>query len=72
MYKEKKPRDYRSLWLVSLLVLLIGIILTINLALIRPLGFSLLAVGGVGMVWSLANMDKWKNKKDRDEPRQFN
>ena len=72
MYKEKKPRDYRSLWLVSLLVLLIGIILTINLALIRPLGFSLLAVGGIGMVWSLANMDKWKNKKDRDEPRQFN
>jgi hypothetical protein len=72
MYKEKKPRDYRSLWLVSLLVLLIGIILTINLALIRPLGFSLLAVGGVGMVWSLANMDKWKNKKDKDEPRHFN
>ena len=72
MYKEKKPRDYSSLWLVSLLVLLIGIILTINLALIRPLGFSLLAVGGIGMVWSLANMDKWKNKKDRDEPRQFN
>ncbi len=32
-------------------------------------GISLLAVGGIGMVWSLANMDKWKDKKDRDEPK---
>jgi hypothetical protein len=72
MYKEKKPRDYRSLWLVSLLVLLIGIILTISLTLIRPLGFSLLAVGGVGMVLSLANMDKWNDKKGKDNTRHFN
>jgi hypothetical protein len=71
MYQQKKPRDYRSLWLISLSVLIIGMVLTINLAVIRPLGFALLAVGGVGLVWSLANMDKWKDRKDGDEPRHF-
>lgn len=53
--------------MISLSVLVIGIILTIRLSLIRPLGFALLAVGGFGVVWSLANMDKWKDKKDRDD-----
>ena len=72
MYQQKKPRDYRSLWLISVVVLVIGILLTIRLVLIRPLGFSLLAVGGIGIVWSLANMDKWKDKKDRDNPKHFN
>ena len=71
MYRQKKPRDYRGLWLASLAILVIGIILTINLALIRPLGFALLAVGGVGIVWSLANMDRRKDGRDRDEPRHF-
>lgn len=72
MYQQKKPRDYRSLWLISVLVLIIGIVLTVRLSLIRPLGYSLLAVGGIGMVWSLAHMDKWKDKKDRDEQKRFN
>jgi len=50
----------------------IGIVLTINLAMIRPLGFVLLGVGGFGLIWSLTNMDKWKNKKDKDDQRRFN
>ena len=72
MYQQKKPRDYRSLWIISLLVLVIGIIFTVNLSMIRPIGFVLLGVGGIGMVWSLANMDQWKDKKDRDDHRHFN
>jgi hypothetical protein len=71
MYQQKKPRDFRALWLASLSILVIGIVLTINMALIRPLGFALLVVGGVGMVWSLVHMDRWKDKNDRNEPRQF-
>ncbi len=72
MYQQKKPRDYRSLWIASLGILVIGLILTFNLSMIRPLGYILLGVGGFGLVWSLANMDKWRDKKDRDEPRHFN
>ncbi len=72
MYRQRKPRDYRSLWLISVLLLVIGIVLTIRLSLVRPLGYSLLAVGGIGIVWSLANMDSWKDKKDQDENRHFN
>ena len=53
---DKPPKKYRSLWLASISLLLIGIVLTINLALIRPLGFALLILGGVGMVWSLVKM----------------
>jgi hypothetical protein len=50
----------------------IGIVLTINLALIRPAGFVLLGIGGIGLIWSLRNMDKWKDNNDReDPPRQF-
>jgi hypothetical protein len=50
----------------------IGIVLTINLALIRPAGFVLLGIGGIGLIWSLSNMDKWKDNHDgEDPPRQF-
>jgi len=50
----------------------IGIVFTINLAMIRPLGFVLLGVGGFGLIWSLTHMDKWKDKKDKDDQRHFN
>jgi hypothetical protein len=72
MYQQKRPRDYRGLWIISLAIIVIGIVLTINLAIIRPVGFVLLGAGGFGMIWSLANMDKWKERGDRDEPRHFN
>jgi len=72
MYQQKKPRDYRRLWIVSLGLLVIGIIFTINLSMIRPVGFTLLGIGGIGIIVSLANMDKWKDKKDRDDRRHFN
>ena len=72
MYQNKKPRDYRSLWIISMFLVAIGIVLTINLAMIRPLGFVLLGVGGFGLIRSLTNMDKWKNKKDKDDQRRFN
>ena len=71
MYQEKKPTDYRTLWIVSIVLLVIGILLTINLAIIRPVGFALLGVGGVMLVISLANMDKWKDKKDKDRDKDF-
>jgi hypothetical protein len=72
MYQEKKPRNYRNVWLISMILLGIGIVLTINLAIIRPVGFVLLGIGGIGLVWSLSNMDKWKDKDDKNNPRQFN
>lgn len=72
MYQQKKQRDYRSLWIISILLIVIGVILTINLALIRPLGFVLLGVGGIGLIWSLTNMDKWKDKKEKDDRRHYN
>ncbi len=72
MYQQRKPRDYKSLWIISMFILAIGIVLTINLAMIRPVGFVLLGVGGFGLVWSLTNMDKWKDKKDKDDQRRFN
>ena len=73
MYQQKKPPDYRTLWLVSIVILVIGILLTINLAILRPAGFAFLGVGGVMLVISLANMDKWKDKKDKDKDyRHFN
>lgn len=58
MSPQKGKRNYKSLWLLSLSILVIGIVLTINMALIRPLGYALLAVGGIGMVWSIINMDR--------------
>ena len=72
MYQQKKPRDYRSLWLISLLIVVVGILLTFRMAMIRPLGFALLGVGAVGIIWSLTNLDKWKDRNDRNDPRQFN
>ena len=72
MYQPKKQRDYKSLWIISMFLIAIGIVLTINLAMIRPLGFVLLGVGGFGLIWSLTNMDKWKDKKDKNDPRHFN
>ena len=71
MYQQKKPRDYKRLWIISMVILASGIILTINLAMIRPLGFVLLGVGGLGLIWSLTNMDKWKDEDDRGNPRHF-
>ena len=71
MYLQKKPRDYRSLWIISLCLIVIGIVLTINLAMIRPVGFVLLGVGGFGLIWSIANMDKWKNKDGKGDQKRF-
>jgi hypothetical protein len=72
MYQKKKPRDYKSLWIISIFILAIGIVLTINLAIIRPVGFVLLGVGGFGLVWSLTNMDKWKDKNEGGDQKRFN
>ena len=72
MYQQRKPRDYRTMWAISMVLLGIGIVLTINLAMIRPVGFALLGIGGVGLVISLSNMDKWKDKKGKDDTRHFN
>ena len=67
MYQQKQPTDYRTLWIISIVLLAIGILLTIRLAMLRYVGFALLGVGGVMLVISLANMDKWKDKKDKDK-----
>ena len=67
MYQQKQPTDYRTLWIVSIVLLAMGILLTIRLAMLRSVGFALLGVGGVMLVISLANMDKWKDKKDKDK-----
>ena len=72
MYQQKKQRDYRTLWIVSIVLLAVGILLTMRLVLLRPLGFALLGVGGVMLVISLANMDTWKDKKEKDNTRHFN
>ncbi|MBE9518126.1 MAG: hypothetical protein IMY68_06120 [Bacteroidetes bacterium] len=72
MYQQRKPRDYRAMWAISIVLLIIGILLTVRLAMIRPVGFVLLGIGGVGLVISLANMDKWKDKKGKDDTRHFN
>ena len=72
MYQQKKPRDYRAMWAISMVLLIIGILLTIRMAMIRPVGFALLGIGGIGLVVSLTNMDKWKDRKDKDNTRHFN
>ena len=72
MYQQKKPRDYRAMWAISIVLLVIGIVLTIRLAMIRPLGYVLLGIGGIGLIISLRNMDSWKDKKDKDNTRHFN
>lgn len=71
MYQQKKQRDYRNLWLISVALIAIGIVLTIRLAMIRPLGYLLLGAGAFGLIWSLTNMDKWKDKDDRNDDRHF-
>ena len=60
------------MWAVSMALLVIGILLTISLALIRPLGYALLGIGGIGLVVSLTNMDRWNDKSKRDDTRHFN
>ena len=60
------------MWVVSMALLAIGILLTISLALIRPLGYALLGIGGIGLVVSLTNMDRWNDKSKRDDTRHFN
>lgn len=72
MFQQKKPRDYRAMWVVSIIILVLGILLTMRLSLLRPLGYALLGVGGVMLVISLANMDTWKDKKEKDNTRHFN
>ena len=72
MYQQKKPRDYKSLWMISMALIAIGIVLTIRLAMIRPVGYVLLGVGGFGLIWSLSNLNKWKDKKDEDDKKFFN
>ena len=72
MYQKNKPRDYKSLWIISMFILAIGIVLTINLAIIRPVGYVLLGVGGFGLVYSLTNMDKWKDKNEGGDQKRFN
>ncbi len=72
MYQQKKPRNYRSMWVISMALIAIGIVLTINLAIIRPLGYVLLGIGGIGLVLSLRNMDSWKDKGDKDNPSHYN
>ncbi len=65
MEEQKGKRNYKSLWLLSLFILVIGIILTINLALIRPLGYALLAIGAVGIIWSIIHMDKGRDQNQQ-------
>ena len=72
MFQQKKTRDYRAMWVVSIVLLVLGILLTMRLSLLRPLGYALLGVGGVMLVISLANMDTWKDKKEKDNTRHFN
>lgn len=71
MNPNQKPRNFKSLWLISLVLIAIGIVLTINLAMIRPVGFALLGIGGFGMIWSLSNKDRWDDD-DKNKPRGFN
>jgi len=66
MYQQKKPRDYKSLWIISLLLILVGILLTFNLSLLRAAGFVLLGTGAFGLIWSISKLDSWKDKDERD------
>lgn len=72
MYQNQKPRNYKKLWLLSIALIAIGIVLTIRLSMIRPLGFVLLGIGGFGMIWSLSNKDGWDDEDDKKNPRHFN
>ncbi len=72
MNPQQKPRNFKSLWLLSISLIAIGVVLTINLSMIRPVGFVLLGIGGFGMIWSLSNKDRWDDKEDKNNPRRFN
>ena len=72
MYQQKKPRNVRNIWLLSISLIAIGIVLTINLSMIRPVGFVLLGVGGFGMIWALSNKSGWDDKEEQNNTRRFN
>ncbi len=72
MNQQKKTRNYKNLWLLSVFLLIIGILLTIRLTMIRPLGYALLGVGAFGLIWSLINKDGWEDKEDKNKPPHFN
>ena len=63
MYMKKKKRDYRSIWLLCLLLFIIGAVIAFRPSMLRALGYALLGVGGIGVVWALSKMDK----KDKDD-----
>lgn len=72
MNPQQKPRNFKNLWLLSIFLIAIGVVLTINLSMIRPLGYALLGIGGFGMIWSLSKKDRWDDKEDKNNPRRFN
>ncbi|MEZ5073060.1 MAG: hypothetical protein R2751_19465 [Bacteroidales bacterium] len=61
---QRKQRNYKMLWIYSLLMIVLGIVFTINLRFIKPIGYSLLGVGFVIMVISLV---KWKDRRVDDD-----
>mgnify|MGYP001827468361 CR=1 FL=1 len=71
MYQPKKPRNSKNLWLLSIALIAIGIVLTINLSMIRPVGFVLLGIGGFVMIRSLTNKEGWDDDEDKKNPRSF-
>ena len=72
MNSQQKPRNFKSLWLISIFLIAIGVVLTINLSMIRPVGFVLLGIGGFGMIWSLSNKDRWDDDDKKKNQRPFN
>lgn len=60
------------MWIISIAILVIGVLLTIRMAMIRPVGYVLLGVGGFGLIWSLSKMGKGKDFRDKDDNRHFN
>ena len=71
MNPQQKPRNYKNLWLLSISLIAIGVVLTINLSMIRPLGYALLGIGGFGMIWSLSKKDRWDDGEDKNKPSRF-
>jgi len=71
MNPQQKPRNFKSLWLLSIFLIAIGVVLTINLSMIRPLGYALLGIGGFGMIWSLSKKDRWDDGEDKNKPPRY-
>jgi len=71
MYQQKKPRSSKTIWLVSIALIAIGVVFTINLAMIRPLGYVLLGVGGIGLIWSLSKKDGWDDRNGSGGSKHF-